>query len=261
MKRFFLTERNIFFAIIINSIIIFLMYFPENRDVHLFETIDHFFILFFLLEAIVKIYYYKPNKYFSDVWNVFDFILVAGSIPSLLVAFIDIPDTSILIALRAFRLFRIMRFIRFVPNVSKIIKGLVRALRASVFVFIALFILNFLIAIISCHFYGNLVPEYFRDPLISAYSTFQLFTVEGWNEIPALIAERLDNSVLSGLTRFYFVSVVFVGGIMGMSLANAVFVDEMTMDNNDLLEQKIDSLQEQIEVLTSYLKDNKNTNS
>ena len=39
-----------------------------------------------------------------------------------------------------------------------------------------------------------------------------------------------------------------------MSLANAVFVDEMTMDNNDELEKKIDQLQVQIGELKEMLK-------
>ena len=38
-----------------------------------------------------------------------------------------------------------------------------------------------------------------------------------------------------------------------MSLANAVFVDEMTMDNNDALEAKIDNLHEEIRELKRLL--------
>jgi voltage-gated sodium channel len=37
-----------------------------------------------------------------------------------------------------------------------------------------------------------------------------------------------------------------MGGIFGMSLANAIFVDEMTMDNNQKREKKIDALQQEI---------------
>ena len=46
---------------------------------------------------------------------------------------------------------------------------------------------------------------------------------------------------------------VLIGGIFGMSLANAVFVDEMTMDNNQTLEAKIDKLQEEIAELKQLL--------
>jgi len=121
--------------------------------------------------------------------------------------------------------------------------------------------LNFILALFTCHFYGELVPEYFGDPLISSYYIFQMFTVEGWNEIPAVVAEAatqagLENATLIiGLARFYFILVVLIGGIFGMSLANAVFVDEMTMDNNKVLEEKIDGLEEKIGELTKLIKD------
>ena len=129
---------------------------------------------------------------------------------------------------------------------AQLMSGLGRALKASVFVLAAVFFLNFLLAIFTCHFFGDIAPEYFGDPLISAYSIFQLFTLEGWNEIPADITEHLSLPIMVWATRFYFGFVVLVGGIFGMSLANAVFVDEMTIDNNQALEHKIDQLQEQI---------------
>ena len=39
---------------------------------------------------------------------------------------------------------------------------------------------------------------------------------------------------------------MLVGGILGLSLANAVFVDEMTADNNDRLEQMVSDLREEL---------------
>ncbi|MCB0567765.1 MAG: ion transporter [Phaeodactylibacter sp.] len=264
LEKFFFSERNIMVAILLNAIILFAMYFPAYRDNPTLEGIDHVFLLFFLLEAIVKIYALGVRDYFKNPWNRFDFIIVMASLPSVLVAFVDIPDTSLLIILRLFRLIRLIRFFRFVPHLNKIIDGLGRALQASLFVLLALIFLNILLAIFTCHFYANIAPEYFGDPLISSYSIFQMFTIEGWNEIPAVIAERVQKNgsdsdfigtaFIIGITRFYFVFVVLIGGIFGMSLANAVFVDEMTMDNNQSLEAKIDKLQEEIAELKQLLK-------
>jgi len=55
------------------------------------------------------------------------------------------------------------------------------------------------------------------------------------------------------LSKFFFTVVVLLGGIFGMSLANAVFVDEMTMDNNKTLEDKIDNLEGEILELKALL--------
>ncbi|MCO6475488.1 MAG: ion transporter [Phaeodactylibacter sp.] len=263
-EKLFFSERNIMVAILLNAIILFTLYFPAYRDNPTLEAIDHIFLLFFLMEAIVKVYVLGVKSYFRNPWNRFDFIIVMASLPSVLVTFVDIPDTSLLIILRLFRLIRLIRFFRFVPHLNKIIDGLSRALQASLFVLLALIFLNILLAIFTCHFYANIAPEYFGDPLISSYSIFQMFTVEGWNEIPAVIAQRvqengagsslISSTFIIGITRFYFVFVVLIGGIFGMSLANAIFVDEMTMDNNQTLENKIDRLQEEIAELKQLLK-------
>ncbi|MCB0622163.1 MAG: ion transporter, partial [Saprospiraceae bacterium] len=246
LKRFFLSERNMMVAIALNAIVICALYFPALEHESWLVLLDHFFLSLFVIEAIVKLSSLKPAGYFGNRWNQFDFLIVVLSLPTLLENFFPLPNTSLLLVLRMFRLVRLIRFIRFIPHLGMIMQGLVRAIKSSVFVLLALFFLNFVLALFTCHFYRHIAPEFFGNPLISAYSIFQMFTVEGWNEIPALIAERLHNPMAVGLTRFYFVVVVLVGGIFGMSLANAIFVDEMTMDNTRALEDKIDTLQAEL---------------
>lgn len=254
-QRFFLSERNMMAAIVLNALVIFLMYFRQFEQNNYLKYFDQLFIIIFLVEALIKLMVLKPRTYFANGWNRFDFFIVVASLPSLAIHFIDIPDTSLFTLLRLFRLMRLIRFINFVPHIGKIIEGLARAIKASVFVLLALLFLDFMLAILTCHFYRDLAPDYFGDPLISAYSIFQMFTVEGWNEIPTMITEAdKENSIFFiWATRLYFVLVVLFGGIFGMSLANAVFVDEMTMDNTDVIEEKIDRLEIQLNELKTLL--------
>jgi voltage-gated sodium channel len=72
--------------------------------------------------------------------------------------------------------------------------------------------------------------------------------------IKASEAGEGHHPLFAGLTRFYFILVVLSGGIFGMSLANAVFVDEMTSDNNEDLENKIDNLELQLKEIKEMLK-------
>lgn len=260
-KRFFLSDRNMMIAIAINAFIICLLYFPSihsNFELNFaLVNLDHFFIIIFLIEAIVKLVTYKPKAYFADSWNVFDFFIVILSLPALMtfIPFFAEHDLSVLKVLRLFRMIRLVRFIKFIPRMSMIMEGLVRALKASVFVMLVLVFLNFILALFTCHFFGEMEPEYFGNPGIASYTIFQLFTVEGWNEIPKLFEDDIQSSWLMALIRFYFVLVVLMGGIFGMSLANAIFVDEMTMDNNKELEEKIDVLYSEIQELKNMLKE------
>ena len=55
------------------------------------------------------------------------------------------------------------------------------------------------------------------------------------------------------LILMYFSLAVMCGGILGLSLANAVFVDQMTADNNETVEQKLDVVMAQLEALRAEL--------
>lgn len=258
-KKIFLSERLVMAVIVLNAILITWMYFPEYRHHRGLVLLDKLFIGFYLIEAAVKISVLGLGPYFRFGWNRFDFFLVAASVPALLEGFIPLPDASFLLILRLFRLARLIRYLQFVPHVEKILSGLGRALRSACLVLGILAFFNFLLAIFTCHFYGEIAPEYFEDPLTSMFSIFQMFTVEGWNEIPADIAAAvkeqgsplswMSSRTLIVLTRLYFALVVLLGGIFGLSLANAVFVDEMTMDNTDQIEHRVDSLREQVSSL------------
>jgi voltage-gated sodium channel len=249
LPRFFTSERNVTLAVVLNAAVIFLLYFPALRFNEWLLWLDYFFILFFLLEAIFKMKKMGIRGYFQGSWNRFDFLVLAISLPSLLELFLPVPNTSVALLLRVFRLSRLLRFFKFVPHLNKMLEGIGRALKASVFVLMALFFLNFILALFTCHIFGEILPEYFGNPLISSFSIFQMFTVEGWNDIPVALAMKTNNPVFEGFARLYFVLVVLVGGIFGMSLANAIFVDEMTMDNTKSLDEKIDVLQVKIEEL------------
>ncbi|MCP4458417.1 MAG: ion transporter [Cytophagales bacterium] len=250
VKKVFLTESVIAAVIVANSLLLFLMGFDEVKNDGVLDFIDHSFTVFFVFEVLVKLQEKSWKGYIADAGNKFDFFLVAISVPSLVEIFVVLPDVSYLLAFRLLRVLRILRFMRFIPNLNKMLVGIKRAFKASVFVMLALFIFNVLLAILSNHLFKSAAPEYFGNPLISLYSVFQIFTLEGWYEIPdAIIAHEQTGSWLAGFARLYFPLITLTGGILGFSIVNAIFVDEMTMDNNVELEDKIDALNKKVDQL------------
>ncbi len=258
LSKIFLEDKVVLSAIVLNAIIISLMLFPQWEHFSILHNLDVFFICFFLIEAIVKIISWGPSKYFSDWWNRFDFFLVVVSMPVIIGLFYAIPfDFSILLLFRLFRLIRLIRYLTFIPHIGSLINGIVRALKASVFVLIVLALFNVLLALFSCYLFRDISPDYFQDPLISSHTIFQLFTIEGWYEVSDIVREQAPDN-WAFFIRVYFIFVVFTGGIFGLSLANAVFVDEMTMDNNMDLENKIDALTQKIDDLQKTIEQKEN---
>ncbi len=252
IEKLFLNDRFILALIFINSITIFIEGFKELgvRPLFLIALADSLITISFAIEASIKIKNFGWKEYISSGWNRLDFFLVVLSLPSIFLILIhsSFQGLSFLLILRISRVFKFLRFFKFIPGVEQLIKGVKRALKASVFVLFGFFVFNFIIAVLSCYLFKDNSPEYFGNPLKSMYTIFRVFTIEGWYEIPDKIA--LNSNLLdSFLIKSYFIIILIIGGILGLSLVNSIFVDSMVMDNNDDLERKIDELNEKIEIL------------
>jgi len=245
-------EPIVLSIIALNVFAVFISAFPELPEVlrTTFEWIDYICMVYFVIEAALKIRVLTFANYWRSSWNKFDLLIVILGIPLLFnPPLLGSPLGAYAIAplLRMGRFLRFIRVMRFVPNAAHIWKGVVRALQASVGVFMVLFGLNLILAMGANLLFGHSLPEYFGNPIISAYTLFKVFTVEGWYEIPDLLAENGAPSSEVWTMRIYFMMTVLVGGILGLSLANAVFVDEMTTDNNDELEEMVRNLTQELQ--------------
>lgn len=258
LKRIFLSESFILSIIVLNAILIFIQEFEiRTQFTNLLESA---FTIIFIIELFVKIQVYGFKKYLTSNWNKLDFLLILISVPSLATLFFNngILTLNFLLVIRIFRVFKFFRLIRFFPNIDSLINGIQRAVKASYIVLIGYFSLVFIFSIVSCTLFKNIAPEFFNNPINSFYSIFRLFSIEGWYEIPDLIAER-TNPLIAFLSKTYFILLLLGGGILGLSLVNSIFVDAMVSDNNDELSVRVENIERKIdEIHTLILEQNNN---
>ena len=247
--RALIRERVVMAVIVLNALVLFLhafQAFPEALRDALY-WVDYGCALFFVVEIGTKIRLWRWDTFWRSGWNRFDFFVVAFSVPFLFspAPFLSLDSFGAVLLLRLGRLARLFRLFYFIPNQEEIQRGIARALRASVGVFLAIFLYTFTLTLFSYSLFHSHAPAYFGDPLLSMYSMFQIFTVEGWYEIPNQIAKQTSWPI-GAFARVYFSFTVLTGGILGLSLANAVFVDEMVLDNTRHLEADVAALREEL---------------
>lgn len=247
MKNLFLNDRLVLFVIILNTLVIFTDGIVEDNIWT--RGIDTLFTLFFLVETIVKVSTLGWKNYWRDGWNKYDFLIVLLALPSLLFVQDGLNDMNMLFALRVLRAFKSFLLFRHIPRISRILNGLRFAIRASVFVCVAYLAFLVVFSVLSFSLFSSDAPQFFGTPLMSMYSIFRLFTLEGWYEMPEAVS--LGGGVGWGIfARLYFAVLLFVGGIMGMSLVNSIFVDAMVSDNNDEILQKLDRIEKELQQLS-----------
>ena len=248
IKDLLCSDRVMLYAIMINTALMFFGgFWPDSLW---FEAADAVFTLLFIFEAWAKISRMGWRAYWSEGWNRFDLIVLIVALPSLASPILEQTyATNAILALRSMRLFKSFKMLRFIPNIHKLLAGIRLATRASLLVFIAFIVFLIIFSILSSTIFGNIAPEYFGNPAISIYSIFRLFTVEGWYEFADTIAQNASAG-WAFFARVYFSVLMFLGGIIGLSLINSIFVDAMAEDNNDEVLEKLRRLEEKIDQLT-----------
>ena len=116
----------ILFCIILNTVVLAMRWYQMGTTIQFINNIlNYVFAAIFTLEAIIKITAFG-TLYFSDSWNLFDFVIVIGTaIAIILSAAISIsigPQTSIL---RAFRIGRVFRLIKKAKSLKMIFNTLI----------------------------------------------------------------------------------------------------------------------------------------
>ena len=59
---------------------------------------------------------------------------------------------------------------------------------------------------------------------------------------------------MAELIRAYFCAILILGGIIGMSFINSIFVDAMVADNNDEVMNKLNEMQKTLDELKEKMK-------
>ncbi|MFN0247030.1 MAG: ion transporter [Kofleriaceae bacterium] len=225
---------------------------PSTTAHDIWLAVDVVVVLYFVVEQLLKMQGGR-DVYWATRWNRFDLLVTVLSLPVLVAPFAETDAFVGVPVLRLARLFRLFRLLRFVPDHAHLASGVKRAVRASVGVFLGIAIINFIFAMGGQILFGHVAPELFGDPARACYSMFRIFTIEGWHDIPETIA-RHSSDTWAVVARVYFGVAVLVGGILGLSLGNAVFVDQMMADNNDDVERDVVEMTQQVRLLREEIR-------
>jgi len=250
IHKILLSEWVIMTLIVINAIVIYLQ--TTGFDWAWLTWVDAVCTLVFVFEMIAKHREYGVRGYWSDGWNRMDGALVILSLPSILTPFLSLgTGFGVLLSLRLLRVLKSFRVMRFFPNFGEIMKGVRLAMSKTWAVLASFAVIIFIFALINCTLFGEAAPEYFGTPSEAFYSVFRLFTVEGWYDIPDAITAVHPGYRIA--IRVYFCLLLIVGGILGMSIINSIFVDAMVADNNDDVKYQLDNIEKRLDEISRKL--------
>ncbi len=134
-------------------------------------AIDAIVLAIFVVELSARIFVHRL-AFFKDPWSLFDFFVVAIAL---------IPSTGNLSVLRALRILRVMRLITVVPSLRRVVGGLIAALPGMGSIVALLALIYYVFAVMATKLFAASFPEWFGNIGASAYSLFQIMTLESWS--------------------------------------------------------------------------------
>ncbi|XP_055584090.1 voltage-dependent L-type calcium channel subunit alpha-1S-like isoform X6 [Falco biarmicus] len=146
-------EYLMFFLILLNTICLGMQHYNQSAEMnHISDILNVAFTILFTLEMILKLMAFKAKGYFGDPWNVFDFLIVIGSIIDVILSEIDDSDDNSRVSITFFRLFRVMRLVKLLSRgegVRTLLWTFIKSFQALPYVALLIVMLFFIYAVIG----------------------------------------------------------------------------------------------------------------
>ncbi|MDD7911146.1 MULTISPECIES: ion transporter [Pseudovibrio] len=134
-------------------------------------AMDRTILAIFVVELTLRIFAYGP-RFFTGAWNLFDTFIIGIAL---------VPATGPASVLRALRILRVLRLISVVPSLRKVIGGLMAALPGMGSVVLLMTLVFYVFSVMATKLYGASFPDWFGSIAASAYTLFQVMTLESWS--------------------------------------------------------------------------------
>jgi voltage-gated sodium channel len=159
--------------IVVNAVTLGLETWPPAVEAAggLLVALDRIVLGIFVAELVARMLVYR-GRFFNDPWRIFDLIVVGISL---------IPATGGMSVLRALRVLRVLRLVGMMPSLRRVVGGLIAALPGMGSIMLLLGLVYYVFAVTATKLFAISFPEWFGSIAASAYTLFQVMTLESWS--------------------------------------------------------------------------------
>ncbi len=206
------------------------------------EFLDRACLTVFVVELVVKLIAYRL-RVFRDGWNIFDLIIVGVSL---------VPAAQGLSVLRSLR---ILRVVSVAPRLRRVVEGFITALPGMASVFLLMGIIFYIGSVMATKLFGADFPEWFGTLGRSAYSLFQIMTLESWSM--GIVRPVME---LFPYAWMFFVPFIMVTTFAVVNLLVGLIVNSMQDAHSEEADQKTNSYRDEVLERLKAIEGQMNTN-
>ena len=219
----------------------------------LLHWIDRIILVLFSIELLLKFYVYR-SRFFRSGWNLFDLAIVA-------IAWA--PTSGALTVLRALRILRVLRLISVVPQLRRVVSAIGHSIPGMVSVVGVLGLIFYVASVLATKLFGTYpdpnMQEWFGSIGASAYTLFQIMTLESWSM--GVVRPTME---LFPWAWSFFIPFIIITSFAVLNFFIGIIVDSMQIvqkqeetisdeENKHITMREYKLLKEQLDLLTTKL--------
>ena len=219
----------------------------------LLHWIDRIILVLFSIELLLKFYVYR-SRFFRSGWNLFDLAIVT-------IAWV--PASGALTVLRALRILRVLRLISVVPQLRRVVSAIGHSIPGMVSVVGVLGLIFYVASVLATKLFGTYpdpnMQEWFGSIGASAYTLFQIMTLESWSM--GVVRPTME---LFPWAWSFFIPFIIITSFAVLNFFIGIIVDSMQIvqkqeetisdeENKHITMREYKLLKEQLDLLTTKL--------
>ncbi len=223
-------------------------------------VMDNAITVFFLIEILFR-FIACPNKkrFLMDGWNLFDTLVVIGSL-------IPLNNAEAVLLGRLLRVFRVLRLVSVVPELRFLINSLLKAIPRMGYIALLMFIIFYIYGAMGSMFFARVDEELWGDVTISMLTLFRVATFEDWTDVMYATMESYPLSWIYYLTFIFLTAFVFLNMMIGailevMSEEQNARTAQQANNQRDEMARQLTSIQEQLAHLTLHIESTRHLES
>jgi voltage-gated sodium channel len=206
----------IFAVIVANAITLGLGTYDLGGAAHsVLATLDDVFLGVFVAELAIRIAAYgrRPQDFFKEGWNVFDFVVIG-------LAFAPGLRENVTL-LRLARLLRVVRLVSVMPDLRILVRAMARSLPPITSLVLLTVLLMYVYGMVGWILFHEEDPEHWGNIGTALLSLFQILTLENW---PAYLERGQEIAPASWV---FFVSYVLLASFLVINILIAIIINSV----------------------------------
>ena len=183
--------------------------------------------IFFLIELVIRYVASKGIKdFFSKGWNIFDFIIVVGSL-------YPAAGSTIFIA-RLLRIFRVLRLVSMIPELRLLVNSLLKAIPQMGYIALLMFVIFYIYAAMGSMLFADINQVLWGDVSISMLTLFRIATFEDWTDV------MYETMAVYKLSWIYYLTFIFLTAFVFLNMMVGAILEVMSEEHRNAREEQAD---------------------